>query len=88
VTDLLTNDNGQQPRYAKESLPLLSMIVIICKSIYLNTIRTSLIGPFDKNYNGLVLLLFRGGITDSREFIGHDGKTESNCLLHPILHGV
>jgi hypothetical protein len=36
---------------------------------------------------GIVLLLFLGGMTDSRKFIGHGGKTESNCLLQPILHG-
>ena len=50
-----------------------------------------LTNSFAKNWNkriGPVLLLFLGGITDSPEFIGHGGKTDSNCLLQPILHGV
>ena len=67
---------------------LLSMIVIICKSRYFNTLALAnqLVRQELERRIGLVLLLFLGGITDSRKFIGHDGKTESNCLLQPILH--
>ena len=74
----------------KDSLALLSMIVIICKSRYSNmlVLANQLVRQELEQRIGLVLLLFLGGITDSREFIGHRGKTESNCLLQPILHGV
>jgi len=66
------------------------MIVIICKSCYFNmlVLANQLVREGWNKRIGLVLLLFLGGITDSREFIGHGGKTESNCLLQPILHGV
>ena len=36
--DLLARRHGQQPRYVKDSLALLSMIVIIFKSSYFNMI--------------------------------------------------
>ena len=73
----------------KDSLALLSMIVIICKPRYFNMLvrANQLARQGLEQRIGLVLPLFLGGITDSREFIGHGGKTESNCLLRPILHG-
>jgi len=73
-----------------DSLALLSVIVIICKSRYFNmlVLANQFVRQKSEQRIRLVLLLFLGGITDSREFIGHGGKTESNCLLQPILHGV
>jgi hypothetical protein len=55
-------------------LVLLSMIVISA-SPAISTRSRSLISSFAKNWNdgsALVLLLFLGGITDSRKFIGHE----------------
>ena len=54
ATDLLAERHGQQPRYVKDSLVLLSMIVIICKSRYFNTLSLANrlirpnIGPTDR----------------------------------------
>ena len=74
----------------KDSLALLSMIVISASPAF-SILLHSLIGLFEENWSdgsASCFLLFLGGITDSRKFIGHGGKTESNCLLQPILHGV
>lgn len=91
ATDLLAERHGQQPRYVKNSLVLLSMIVIICKSRYFDTLALAKSAHWTKHWNDGSASsgpLFLGGITDSRKFVGHGGKSESNCLLQPILQRV
>ncbi len=66
------------------------MIVIISKSPYFNTIALAnrLVRQKLERESASCGLLFLGGITDSRKFIGHCSETESNWLLQPTLHGV
>jgi len=70
-------------RQGQDILAHLSMIVISASHAS-STRSHSPIGLFDKDWNegsASCCLLFLAGITDSRKFIGHSGKTESNCFL-------